>query len=223
MKPLLTAVVSFAIMAFACAPGHAAGAASGKPTVSIVSSYNERLLLTVPAGFTLLEEEVKTPNFLTLSAVLWGESTQVFSQRVSVTSMKVETKAGQTLERLVQQHVGMMGYGCSQSGHSSFKDFPIGPVAVQGGSQGIAVVLVCDSDTFSPAGKPARMSALTVGIKGEKDFFLLEWQEVEKHSEQPLTFDKAKWSGRLQALMPIRLCPNLPDKGRPNSGCSQRK
>jgi hypothetical protein len=66
---------------------------------------------------------------------------------------------------------------------------------------------------------PYSEATLLVVIRGEKDFFTLQWTERGKPSKVPVRFDPAAWRGRLDSLAPIRMCSAKPGDFPLYAGC----
>ena len=52
-------------------------------------------------------------------------------------------------------------------------------------------------------------TALMIFIKGEKDYYTLQWAERGQLSSNPLPIDEGKWRAKFKKLMPIELTPPL--------------
>ncbi len=76
--------------------------------------------------------------------------------------------------------------------------------------------------TAGDGSKSHSEAALIVAIKGEQDYYTIQWAERGAAQATPLTFDVQHWLGRLRQLMPIFLCARIPGDKAPYPSCSSR-
>lgn len=69
-------------------------------------------------------------------------------------------------------------------------------------------------------GKPQSLTPLAV--KGQSDYYTIQWAERGAASKSPIKVDDAKWQGRLNQLAPIKLCPVIPGEAAPYPSCVGR-
>jgi hypothetical protein len=113
-----------------------------------------------------------------------------------------------------------MAGGFKQSCPSSFSGFSLGPIKISG-FDGFAAVMGCGIAV--PTGELYSESALVIVIKGENDYYTIQWAERGDASPSPMKFDEGKWADRLQRLAPIKLCPIVPGESAPYQSCVDRK
>ncbi|MGC2457384.1 MAG: hypothetical protein WA435_05275 [Gallionellaceae bacterium] len=53
---------------------------------------------------------------------------------------------------------------------------------------------------------PYSEASLFIVIRGDKDFYTLQWTERGMAIHSPIRFDQAKWKARMDSLAPIKLC-----------------
>ncbi|MEI7430007.1 MAG: hypothetical protein WCL27_06085 [Betaproteobacteria bacterium] len=62
-------------------------------------------------------------------------------------------------------------------------------------------------------------SMLLIVIKGESDYYTVQWAERGDASTTPIKLDEAKWTDRFKRLAPIKLCPIIPGERAPYPSC----
>ena len=60
---------------------------------------------------------------------------------------------------------------------------------------------------------------LIIAIKGERDYYTIQWAERSGASTTPIQFDEKKWMERLKRLTPVKLCPIVPGETAPYPSC----
>lgn len=101
---------------------------------------------------------------------------------------------------------------------STYSLLLLGEVKTIDGHDAFAAVVGCGT-SINEAYSEAIMAIV---IKGEKDYYSVQWAERGKPSSAPIIHDRAKWMGRLNALMPISLCPIIPGEAAPYPSCPNR-
>ena len=84
-----------------------------------------------------------------------------------------------------------------------------------------AVLVGCE--LASKTGEPYSESTLFLIIKGEKDFYTVQWSERNAPTSYAMGLDLPKWEERQAVLMPTRLCPVLAGVGDYTPSCSAQK
>ncbi|MDR3088847.1 MAG: hypothetical protein LBU39_03410 [Desulfobulbaceae bacterium] len=126
-----------------------------------------------------------------------------------------------TSERLL----GQLETRCRLSCLPSFSVIELGKSMIDGHEAAIAVFscgTADDDDEVKALSGPHSESALVAVIKGERDYYTLQWAERGKASSDPLTLNKAQWLERFGKLQPIKLCKRIPGEKRPFPSCLGR-
>jgi hypothetical protein len=66
-------------------------------------------------------------------------------------------------------------------------------------------------------------SAIVLVIKGQQDYYTVQWAVRGAASATPLAFDRASWLQRLNQLAPIVLCRKVTGEKEPYPSCVGRK
>lgn len=65
-------------------------------------------------------------------------------------------------------------------------------------------------------------AALIMVIKGEQDFYTLQWAERGKAQASPMAFNQQHWAERLKDLMPVFVCEKIAGENAPYPNCTSR-
>ena len=162
--------------------------------------FGQRLLLSFPAGFKPAFEDTKQ-NLYIQESVLVGETVQKWTQMLTVTGAKgLASNPNVTPQGLASNLAGGYKNACP----SSFSSTGLGSFKA-GAHEAFAAVVSCGTST--QAGASRSESMLVIVIKGESDFYTIQWAERGAAVPTPIPIDDAKWKDRFQRLIPIKLCP----------------
>ena len=179
---------------------------------TIAPIYGQLVALSFPKGFTTVFEDAKATQYIR-EAVLTGESVQKWSQMITVTGAKGLASNPNVTPQLFAS--GMAG-GFKKTCPTSFSGTGLGAFKL-GNHDAFAAVVSCG--TAKPVGDAYSESALLIIIKGESDYYTVQWAERSSASADPIKFDETKWIERLKRLMPIKLCPIVPGEPAPYPSC----
>ena len=196
--------------AAAMAPAAATRMPAG-PARSITPIFGQLLVYSFPAGFKPAFEEAKGAGYIQES-VPDGESIKKWSQMVTVTGAKGLAANPKVTPQVLAN--GIAG-GFRKVCPASFGATGLGTLKL-GRHEGYAAVVSCG---VANAGEGYSESMLLVVIKGDSDYYTVQWAERAAASAAPIKFDEAKWSERFRKLMPIRLCPIVPGERAPYPSC----
>lgn len=186
----------------------------GYPVRTITPIFGQLLMFSFPKGFTPAFEDVKAGQYIQES-VLAGESTKKWSQMVTVTGAKgLASNPNVTPLILANKISGGFKNVCP----ASFSGTGLGATKL-GNHDAFAAVISCG--VANPTGGYSE-SMLLVVIKGETDYYTIQWAERGTASASPIKFDEMKWADRLKKLAPIRLCPIVPGESAPYPSCVNR-
>ena len=169
-------------------------------------------MFSLPQGFTTVLENTRGENYIR-SAVLAGESPQKWSQMVTVTGVK---GLASNPKASPEAFANMMGNGFKKVCPTSYTGAGLGPVTI-GAHDAFAAVISCG--TASAMGEKYSESMLLVVIKGESDYYTVQWAERGEVSPTPVKYDNAKWIARFKILVPFKLCPVVPGELAPYPSC----
>lgn len=201
--------------------------ASGKNTVEslrqqgysvgmITPIFGQLLALSMPKGFRPVMENTAGGQYIQES-VLDGESTKKWSQMITITGAKgLASNPNATPQKLADRIAGGFKRDCPDS----FSGTGLGAIKLNG-HDAFGAVISCGIAV--PTGEPYSESLLLFVIKGEQDYYTVQWAERGAASSFPIKFDDAKWAGRMKSLAPIKLCPIVPGESAPFPSCVSRK
>lgn len=195
-----------------CASLHAA-----PRVLTVTPIFGQLLVLPMPQGFVDANEQASSSSYIRES-VLKGENVDDWSQMITVTGEKgLASNPEATPEGLANA----LGSGFYRTCPDSYKGQAIESAKVDG-NDGFVAFLSCgvagarDGESYSE-------SAIILVIKGSQDYYTVQWAERGVASSAPMTFDKAKWLGRLNRLAPIMLCERKAGEQAPFPDCADRK
>ena len=204
------------VAAIASLAGSLAQAQSPPKSVSTISPIFGQLLMSGhPPGFGLAPAFEKTKdNFYIRESVPNGENVNNWTQMITVTGMKDAASKPEITPRIVLNN---MAGGFKRACPSSFGAQVINENKVSGFDAIVGVVSCGLSPTN--AGKTSE-SALMIVIKGQADFYTIQWAERATPSAAPIPIELQKWSDRFKKLNPIKLCPIVPGEKAPYPSCA---
>jgi hypothetical protein len=206
---LVASAVVLTSGAFAAEPVKKPQAGSVK---TITRVFDELVLFSLPKGFKPVFENA-TGNRYIWEAVLAGENVNKWTQMVTMTGAK---GLAANPEITPQNFAGKMAGGFQAACPASFSAKGLGPVKI-GTHDAFAAIMSCG--TASQAGTPYSETMMLLVIKGDADYYSIQWAERGAASKTPLNIDAAKWSNRFTSLGPIRLCPVVPGEKAPYPSC----
>ncbi len=181
-------------------------------SVSVITRiYGQLLRFSYPKGFSPVFEDTKGPQYIHES-VLQGETLQRWSQMITLTGAQGLARNPQVTPSLFADR---MAGAFKQSCATSFGGLNLGSLKL-GVYDAVAMVVSCG---IGP-GRTASETVLIVAIKGESDFYTVQWAERGPASSSPIRLDNALWQGRLRRLMPIKLCAIVPGEAAPYPSCA---
>ncbi|CUW39922.1 conserved protein of unknown function [Magnetospirillum sp. XM-1] len=198
-------------------PVMAATAAPATEAMQVVTPVFSQLVgYSVPGNFVPAAENSTAEQYIQ-ELVLSGQTVESWTQMITLTGIKgLAANPNATPEALALR----IGGGFQQACPASFQGTSFGEIKLSGHD---AFALVVSCGTANVAGKPHSESALVIVIKGQADYYTLQWAERGAASKTPLAFDEAKWTGRFKNLSPIKLCPKVAGEKPPFPSCANRK
>jgi hypothetical protein len=184
---------------------------------SITPVFSQLLALSFPAGFHTVYEKTRDLHYIR-EAVLAGETENQWTQMITITSGKdLASNAKLTPEKFAGGIAGGFQRACPQS----YSATGLHKGKINGDYDEFTAVVSCGKSPGT--GGETSESALIVVIKGEADYYTIQWAERATASDSPMVIDKQKWMGLLSKLLPIKLCPIIPGEKAPYPSCLDAK
>jgi hypothetical protein len=174
--------------------------------------FGQLLAFSQPANFVPASENAGAGNYIRES-VLKGETVKRWTQMITVTGAKGLAAKTEMSPALL---AGYIADGFRKACPDTFSAMSLGESEIAG-HQGFAAVASCG--TVSEAGTTRSEVALILAIKGESDYYTIQWAQRAPASRQVLAIDRAGWMKRLAQLSPIRLCAIVPGEKAPYPSC----
>jgi len=186
------------------------------PFVTVVSPiFGQLVAFSQPSDFVLGFENVDGSNYIR-EVVPAGETVEKWTQMVTVTGVKELAEQREVYPVAVASAIAN---GYKKFCPKTFAALALPPPDVAG-FKSFAAVVGCGTVTGDGAARSEE--ALVVAIKGESDYYTLQWATRGAASDKPPAFDKAAWEKRLANLGPIRLCRIVPGERAPYPSCVTR-
>jgi len=198
------------------------GNSHDRRSVSTVTPiFSQLVKFNFPGIFNVAPAYEKTNNFAKFyieEHVLPGETVDDWTQLLTITGTEnvVVSHPDLTPKDYVLTMTNLFYKACP----SSF----LGKEIYEGNLNGLATFAVVASCGASPLKKGAESeTALIIAIKGEKDFYTVQWAQRGKPSKTPINIDVDMWKKRMENLMPVKLCPIIPGEPAPYPSCANEK
>lgn len=183
---------------------------------SITPVFGQLVMFSFPKGFKPAFENVNGPQYMQ-EWVPEGETVKKWTEMITLTGAKdLSGNPNATPQLLANRIAGGFKKDCPES----FNAIGLGAIKLSG-HDAFAAILSCG--IALPTGSPYSESMLLIVIKGEKDFYTIQWAERGEASSTPMKLDDAKWATRLNKLSPIKLCPIVPGEAPPYPSCIAQK
>jgi len=180
---------------------------------TITPIFSQLVTFSFPKGFVPAFENAKGGQYIQES-VLEGESVKKWSQMITITGAKgLASNPNVTPARFA----GGMAGGFKRACPDSYTATGLGEIKF-GNHDGFVAVVSCG--VANPVGESYSESMLLIVIKGESDYYTIQWAERGETSKTPIKFDNAKWGDRLKKLTPIKLCPIVAGEQAPYPSCA---
>jgi hypothetical protein len=174
---------------------------SGWKVAITVPIFHQIVALSFPKGFVPSFEQTRGPSYIQES-VLLGETVESWSQMISVTGAQgVALNPQVTTDWFANSIVAGFQKACP--GTFSGVRIPPGELAKYSASIVLAGCGTVNGSDHSEA-------MLLVTLKGDQDYYTVQWAERGAASPTPPKFDSKTWEDRLLKLQPIRICPRVP-------------
>lgn len=181
----------------------------------ITQIYSQLVAFSFPKGFTPVFEDVKGGQYIQES-VLNGESIKKWSQMITITGAKgLASSPNLTPIKFAGGIAGGFKRVCPDSySATGLGEIKLGP--------NDAFVAVVSCGTANTTAEPYSEAMLLIIVKGENDYYTIQWAERGTASKTPIPFDGNKWGSRIKMLRPIKLCPVVPGEKPPYPSCASQ-
>lgn len=193
-------------------------AASAEPAPSTMTApiLGQIVSFSLPAGFTLQKEQSNSTQYFR-GAFLKGETVDTWSQTITVTGAKnVDVDPTKSAQFIAANIASDIQKHCPET----FSVKPMGPTTIDGQD---AFVAIASCGKVKSGASEHSETALMITIKSAQAIYTIQWAERTPSNAENLTIDEAKWKGRLEKLIPIRVCPIVPGEKAPYPSCVNKK
>jgi hypothetical protein len=191
---------------------------NGNAVTQVSPIFGQLLLLGFPRGFKPAFEKTNGNSYIR-EAVLDGETVDKWTQMVTVTGAKgLAANASVTPELFVTQIAAGFKRACPET--LAVKRLGLVQISGVSGQDAFAGLVGCGTVLTSIT--PHSEGALLVAIKGAADYYTIQWAERGPASDR-VDLGDAKWTDRLKALSPIKVCPLVPGEAAPYPSCINQK
>jgi hypothetical protein len=186
-----------------------------QPVTAISPIFSQLLRFSMPPGFVVVTENTGGSNYIR-EAVPKGESAERWTQMITVTGHQDAVAARFTPQGFAND----MADGFKSACPETFSAKGLGAFKL-GGQDAFAAVMACGKVKASADGHSEAM--LVVAIEGRADCYTVQWAEHGTTRAVAPGIDETKWKERLNALMPIRLCPIVAGEAAAYPSCIAQK
>jgi hypothetical protein len=172
--------------------------------------FSQLLVVSYPQEFKPTYENA-SPDQYVLEATPGGDPKARWEQMITVTGARGKAEDPKARpDILLANMAGNMRRNCPHT--FSAKGLGVGKVS---GHDAFAALMGCGS--VQSSGYQHSESTLVIALKGQADFYTVQWAERGAPSDKPPVFQQAKWMGRVRQLAPIKLCAR--SEGPPYEHC----
>jgi len=210
---LLCILVSACASFESCAPLYAKDIELSKQKGDVVTSvFGQFVSFPLPEGFAQVFEGLENNTFI-LQAIPKGNAV-FWTHTITFTGIKRSTS--KYPNATPAQLVNLMANSFKRKCPDSYATQGLGPVKLDG-HDGFAAVVSCGVISFG--GAPYSESILVILVKGESNYYSVQWTEKGEASKTPLKLERAKWEDRFKQLTPIKLYPIIPGEKSSDPAC----
>ncbi len=204
------------LLAVAWQTAGAETAAKPQSVTAVSPIFGQLIAFSQPANFVPAYENADASQYIR-EAVPKGETVDDWTQMITITGAK---ELAENRDATTIGVASVIANGFKKHCPKTFAATAFGHMNVAG-FRAFAVVAGCGS-VDTPSGRHAE-TALILAIKGESDFYTLQWAERSAAMQKPPAVEAPIWYERLDQLQPIRLCKIVPGETAPYPSCTARK
>jgi hypothetical protein len=183
----------------------------------VIPIFGQLLKFSVPKGFKPVVENTAAGQYIN-ELVPDGETVKKWSQMITITGTK---GLAQNPKANPQILANIIASGFKKACPDSYNAVGLGAIKLNGGYDAFGAVISCGFDNSK--GDPFSETVLAIVIRGESDYYTVQWAERGDPSRVPIKYDETKWTDRVKKLAPIKLCPIVPGELAPYPSCVERK
>jgi hypothetical protein len=187
------------------------GIQQGTSIKTTATIYGELISFSYPVDFKPAFESNSSGQYMQ-KFLLGGEHGDDWTEMVSVTGVEGLARNANVTPQLFVERIAA---GFQKACPDSFAVQELGATRY-GESDAFASVVACGSVA---RGTPHGESVVVMVVKGQQNYYTVQWAERDAESKQPPAIDPAKWLTRLKQLSPIRIC--APKQSSPASCADQ--
>ena len=199
--------IIFTILAIFCVIANVSYASNIQTITPIFSQY---VVASFPSEFQTVFEDSNSSQYIRES-VLKGESSSAWSQMITITGFKGVSKLRPSLTPEIFLD-GIADSFKSVCG-TSFNRINVSDAKIDGYDGFVAIISCGTANALNSE------TALVSVVKGDRDYYTIQWAERSQLSNKPLVIDREKWKSRLKELSPIRLCKRIKGEVAPYPSC----
>jgi hypothetical protein len=174
--------------------------------------FHQIVAFSFPKSFVPSFEQTRGPAYIQES-VPHGETVENWSQMITVTGAQgAAMNPKLTPDSLADFIVTKYRSSCP----NTFTGMRIPPGELAKYSANV-VLIGCGS--LNDHGSDHSEVMLLVTLKGDQDYYSVQWAERGPVSPTAVKFDTKTWGARFQQLQPFRLCPRVPGEVAPFPSC----
>ena len=181
----------------------------------VMPIFSQILLAPRPSGFNMVYENTQGRQYIS-EMVPAGENAKRWTKMFTISGAR-DLAANPNLTP--QIFANGMAAGFKHMCPYSFSALGVSANRIDG-YEAFTLILSCGVSQAAPA--PRSEAALISVIKGERDYFTLQWAERGAPSSRPVPIDFGKWSEKYQKLAMVRLCCRIPGEAAPYPSCISR-
>lgn len=183
------------------------------PVRAVTPVFSQLVAFSYPGGFSPAFEDRKGGQYIQES-VPSGESVESWSQMLTLTGAK--DLARNRPELTPAMFGGSIASDYRNACPETFSSRELGLTVIDSRA---ALVAVVSCGSVAGVQPPRSEAMLLIVIRGERDYYTLQWAERGRASAKPQDIDTGKWNERLARLSPIVLCQSVEGESSPISSC----
>ncbi|TAM00609.1 MAG: hypothetical protein EPN70_21790 [Paraburkholderia sp.] len=189
-------------------PEHNAGGSVG----AVAPIFRQLVYFRVPVSFVSVFEETHGDRYIH-EWVLSGESVSNWTQMITLTG--AQNVSQRHPEATPKAFAGAIASRFQRTCPTSFS--AKGIYEGQLNAQDTFILVVGCGNAPTSAGHSE--TAVIAVVKGENDFYTLQWAQRADATPTPKDIDVNLWAGRIKSLMPLKLCPIVAGERPPYPSC----
>lgn len=217
LAPFIAVLLSAAALVFPAATfaqsSNATDAVTAKSVGRIAPIFGQLVYFHAPDAFHPAFENTRGSNYIQES-VLPDQTVTQWTEMITVTGVRDFTVIHpEVTPRMFAMNISA---GFQRACPASFTGRGVQEGQINGVNDFMMIVSCGTSPTTD--GRTSETAVITV-LKGEKDFYTLQWAERGPPSSAPMNIDVPMWGARMKRLMPLKLCQIIPGETAPYPSC----